>query len=101
MRPPLLPALLLATGLLSTPAVLGADERPRLVLTIVVDQMRYDYLSRFREEFSTGLQRLLDEGAVFTNAHYEAAPTVTAVGHATILKRRPARPQRHRRQCLL
>lgn len=89
MRPPLLPALLLATGLLSTPAVLGADERPRLVLTIVVDQMRYDYLSRFREEFSTGLQRLLDEGAVFTNAHYEAAPTVTAVGHATILSGAP------------
>ncbi len=89
MRAPYLCALLLATGLLSTPAALGADERPRLVLTIVVDQMRYDYLSRFREEFSTGLQRLLNEGAVFTNAHYEAAPTVTAVGHATILSGAP------------
>ena len=61
------------------------DGRPTLVLAIVVDQMRYDYLSRFEAEFTGGLKRLLDEGAVFTNANYEAAPTVTAVGHSTIL----------------
>ena len=70
---------------LCAPSALAADERPRLVLTIVVDQMRYDYLSRFGDEFTGGFRRLLDEGAVFTSAHYEAAPTVTAVGHATIL----------------
>lgn len=61
------------------------SSQPRLVLLVVVDQMRYDYLTRFGAEYSGGLRRLLDEGAVFTNAHYEAAPTVTAVGHATIL----------------
>jgi predicted AlkP superfamily pyrophosphatase or phosphodiesterase len=60
-------------------------ERPKLVLAIVVDQMRYDYLSRFGAEFDSGLKRLIEEGAVFTNANYEAAPTVTAIGHATIL----------------
>ncbi len=60
-------------------------ERPTLVLAIVVDQFRYDYLSRFGAEFDGGLKRLLDEGAVFTNANYDAAPTVTAVGHSTIL----------------
>ncbi len=60
-------------------------ERPSLVLAIVVDQMRYDYLTRFEHEFTGGLRRLLDEGAVFTNASYEAAPTVTAVGHSTFL----------------
>ncbi|MEY3667868.1 MAG: hypothetical protein RL572_1408 [Pseudomonadota bacterium] len=78
--------LLLATSLfLPAASAMAAEERPRLVLTIVVDQMRYDYLQRFGAEFSGGLKRLLEEGAVFTNAHYEAAPTVTAVGHATIL----------------
>jgi predicted AlkP superfamily pyrophosphatase or phosphodiesterase len=60
-------------------------ERPTLVLAIVVDQMRYDYLTRFGAEFDGGLKRLVEEGAVFTNANYEAAPTVTAVGHSTIL----------------
>jgi hypothetical protein len=78
--------LLLAISLLLPAAsAMAAQERPRLVLTIVVDQMRYDYLQRFGADFTAGLKRLLDEGAVFTNAHYEAAPTVTAVGHATIL----------------
>lgn len=58
---------------------------PTMVLAIVVDQMRYDYLTRYGSEFHGGLKRLLDEGAVFSNANYEAAPTVTAVGHSTIL----------------
>jgi len=59
--------------------------QPALVLTLVVDQLRYDYLTRFDADFNAGLRRLLDEGAVFTNANYEAMPTMTAVGHSTIL----------------
>ncbi len=55
------------------------------MLAIVVDQFRYDYLTRFRADLTGGLKRLLDQGAVFTNAHYDAAPTVTAVGHSTFL----------------
>ncbi len=62
-----------------------ASEQPKLVLGIVVDQFRYDYLTRFEPEWNGGLRRLLDEGAVFTNANYNAAPTVTAVGHSTFL----------------
>ena len=62
-----------------------STERPTLVLAIVVDQMRYDYLTRFGADFDGGLRRLMDEGAVFTNANYEAAPTVTAIGHSMIL----------------
>ena len=58
---------------------------PKLVLAIVVDQFRYDYLLRFRAELTGGLKRLLEQGAVFTNANYDAMPTVTAVGHSTIL----------------
>ncbi len=62
-----------------------ASPRPRLVLLIAVDQMRYDYLTRFRDRFKGGLARLLDGGAVFTNAYLEHYPSVTAIGHATML----------------
>ena len=60
-------------------------EGVRLVLLIAVDQFRYDYLTRFRSEFTGGLSRLLTEGAVFTDANLEHYPTVTAIGHATML----------------
>jgi hypothetical protein len=67
----------------------GAQRPPgpeiRLVLLIAVDQFRYDYLTRFRSEYTSGIKRLLTEGAVFTNANLEHYPTVTAVGHSTML----------------
>jgi predicted AlkP superfamily pyrophosphatase or phosphodiesterase len=62
-----------------------APKRPRLVLAIVIDQFRYDYLLRFRQDYHAGLKRMLDQGAVFTDAHYLHAATVTAVGHSTFL----------------
>lgn len=62
-----------------------APRKPKLVLAIVLDQFRYDYLTRFRAEYTTGLNRLLTRGAVFTNANYEHFYTVTAPGHATFL----------------
>lgn len=71
-------ALLLATHAL-------AAEAPKLVVGIVVDQFRYDYLTRFRSEYHAGLERLLTRGAVFTNARYEHYPTVTAVGHSAFM----------------
>lgn len=61
------------------------SDRPKLVLGIVIDQFRYDYLTRFRPDYSAGLDRLLRRGAVFTNARYEHFPTVTAAGHATFM----------------
>ena len=60
-------------------------KKPKLVMLVAVDQFRYDYLTRFRTEYKAGLARLLDSGAVFTNAHYEHFPTVTAIGHSTML----------------
>ena len=60
-------------------------KKPKLVVAIVVDQFRYDYLNRFRSYYTGGFARMLERGAVFTNAHYEHFPTVTAVGHSTIL----------------
>ena len=63
----------------------AAPKKPKLVLAIVVDQFRYDYLTRFRSEYHGGLARLLTKGAVFTNANYIHVPAITAVGHSTFL----------------
>lgn len=63
----------------------GSALKPRLVVLIVVDQMRADFLERFREDFGEGgLKRFLNEGAVFTNAHFSNGVTKTGSGHATI-----------------
>jgi predicted AlkP superfamily pyrophosphatase or phosphodiesterase len=51
----------------------------------VIDQFRYDYLTRFRGDYKGGLDRLLRQGAVFTNANYAQSPTVTAVGHSIFM----------------
>src|ERR1043166_5194359 len=60
--------------------------RPRLVVLIVVDQFRYDYLTRFGDLFAArGLRRLLREGAVWSNANFDHVPTFTAPGHAVFL----------------
>ncbi len=61
------------------------DEAPRLVLLVAVDQMRYDYLPRFASAFTGGFRRLARDGAVFTNAHLDHYPSVTAVGHSAML----------------
>lgn len=60
--------------------------RPRLVLLIVVDQFRYDYLERFGDLFGAGgLRRLQQQGASWTQTNYDHIPTETAPGHATLL----------------
>ena len=61
-------------------------KRPKLVLVLVIDQFRYDYLMRFRPYFvKGGFNRLLDGGAVFTDCRYDYATTMTCPGHATLL----------------
>lgn len=60
-------------------------EKPKLVVGIVVDQMRYDYISRFWNKYGNdGFKKLLSEGFVFKNNHYNYIPTYTAPGHASI-----------------
>jgi predicted AlkP superfamily pyrophosphatase or phosphodiesterase len=67
-------------------AAANAATRARLVLLIVVDQFRYDYLERFGDLFiSGGLKRLMREGASWTEANYDHVPTYTAPGHATLM----------------
>lgn len=58
--------------------------RPSLLVIVVVDQMRADYLTRYGARFTSGLRRLLDDGAVFDEARYPYLNTVTCAGHATI-----------------
>ena len=58
--------------------------RPKLVVLLVVDQMRADYVEKFRGQWTGGLKRLVEEGAWFRDAAYPYATTETCVGHATI-----------------
>ncbi len=60
-------------------------ERPKLVVGLVVDQMRWDYLYRFYDKYEEGgFKRLLNEGYSLNNVHINYLPTYTAIGHTTI-----------------
>jgi arylsulfatase A-like enzyme len=60
--------------------------QPKLIVVIVIDQFRGDYLERYRDQFGDGgFRLLLDRGANFTECKFNYANTVTAAGHATLL----------------
>lgn len=60
-------------------------ERPKLVVGLVVDQMRWDYLYRYYNKFGNdGFKRLLNTGYSLNNVHIPYVPTVTALGHTSI-----------------
>ncbi len=60
-------------------------KKPSLVVGIVIDQMRYDYLQRFADKYGEdGFKRILKNGYSLENAHYNYIPTYTAVGHTSI-----------------
>ncbi len=80
-----------ATGPLAAPPAATAAAAPRLVLVVSVDQMRADYLSRFASLFKGGLRRLVEQGAVFTEARYRHACTETGPGHSVLLSGRSPR----------
>ncbi len=61
------------------------QSRPELVVGIVVDQMRQEYLYRFESKFGEGgFKRMMREGFMLKNAHYNYTPTYTGPGHASI-----------------
>ncbi len=62
--------------------------RPRLIVVITVDQLRPDYLERYRPQLKGGFAMLLRTGASFTDAYQDHAVTETAPGHSTILSGR-------------
>jgi len=79
-------AILIAFSLTAiVPAAEQPEPKPKLVVAIVIDQFRYDYLTRFRNDYHGGLDFLLKHGADFTSAYYAQVPTVTAVGHSIFM----------------
>ncbi|HMR16986.1 MAG TPA: alkaline phosphatase family protein, partial [Mariniflexile sp.] len=59
--------------------------KPKLVVGIVVDQMRYDYLTRFYNKYGAGgFKRMMNEGFNCKNNHFNYVPTYTAPGHASV-----------------
>lgn len=60
------------------------SEAPQVITGIVIDQGAAHYITRFGNLFQHGIRRFLDQGMVFTNAHYPYAAPVTATGHATL-----------------
>src|SRR5437763_540165 len=79
-------ALSVLVLLLSLPAFSSAyNGRPKLIVVIVIDQFRGDYLERYRDQFGdSGFRLLTDHGAYFPNCNYNYADTRTAPGHASI-----------------
>ena len=74
-------------GATATAAAPPPAKKPavRLAVLVVFDQMRGDYLSRWKDLYSAdGFRRLLDEGTWFQNCHYPYAHTVTGAGHASL-----------------
>lgn len=60
------------------------NEKPKLVVGVVVDQMRWDYLGRYYEQFTSGgFRRLIDQGYSCNNCLINYVPTVTAIGHTS------------------
>ncbi len=61
------------------------NERPKLLVGIVVDQMRWDYLSRYYDRFSDGgFRRLINDGFSYDNCLINYLPTITAIGHTSV-----------------
>ncbi len=80
-----------ATPLAAPPAAQAGPPRavprrtPKLVVLLVVDQMRIDYVEKFGQNWTGGLRRLMDQGAWFREAAYRHSATVTCVGHTSIV----------------
>ena len=73
----------LMTNVVATPLA-GQQSRPRLIVLLVVDQFRGDYVDKFQQQWTGGLHRLVTDGAWFRQVDYPYFNTVTCSGHATI-----------------
>jgi hypothetical protein len=76
--------VVLVAGVWAGAASAAPGRPPKLVVVLVVDQMRGDYIDRYAHQWTGGLHRLLSGGAWFSRAAYPYFTTVTCVGHATI-----------------
>jgi len=81
----LLGTTLVLPGFIPDASASAYNAHPKLVVVIVIDQFRGDYLERYRDQFGEGVLRVfLDRGAYFTDCNYDYANTRTAPGHATL-----------------
>jgi predicted AlkP superfamily pyrophosphatase or phosphodiesterase len=62
-----------------------APARPKLVIMLSIDQMRFDLLERFDPLYKAGFRRIIDHAGIFTNANYRHASTETGPGHSVLL----------------
>ena len=80
--------ILFVFSLLSTAQVnipIKQDKKPKLVVGIVIDQMRYDYITRFWNKYNDdGFKKLINQGFNFKNNHFNYVPTYTGPGHASV-----------------
>ncbi len=75
----------LVLSVVSINAQEAGEDPPKLVVGLIVDQMRFDFLEKYQEHFGEGgFKRLMREGYSYENTHYNYVPTVTAAGHASI-----------------
>jgi len=79
---------LLLTGTLLWSQGRGTSVRPKLILVLSIDQLRYESLARFSSLYKGGFRLLLDQGAVFSKARLRHGITDTGPGHAIILSGR-------------
>jgi predicted AlkP superfamily pyrophosphatase or phosphodiesterase len=77
--------LIVTAILISISSLAQPTNTPKLVVGIVVDQMRMEYLYRFERKYGDGgFKRLMSQGYTLKNAHYNYVPTYTGPGHASI-----------------
>lgn len=82
---PFLTLLLVAIAFCAGGQSRSVNERPKLVVGIIVDQLRQEYLYRYNGKFGEGgFKRLMADGFMLKNAHYNYTPTVTGPGHASV-----------------
>lgn len=67
------------------PATTKTVKKPKLVIGITVDQMRFDFLTKYTNDYTeSGLKRIMKEGTVVQNTNYDYMPTFTGPGHACV-----------------
>lgn len=77
--------LSLLFGFFMSLSTVAQNQKPKLVVGIVVDQMRYDYLTRFNDKYGKGgFKRMMREGFNCKNNHFNYVPTYTGPGHTSI-----------------
>jgi predicted AlkP superfamily pyrophosphatase or phosphodiesterase len=77
-------AAALGLTLIGPAAAQEPAHRPRLIVLLMVDQFRGDYVDKFRAQWSAGLRRFLTRGAWFRQADFPYFNTVTCAGHASV-----------------